>query len=69
MNLIERQLRVQAVEHLACPTCGAQPGRPCRRKSTDWTGRRPPSKRAPLHPERLALAYRDRLNGGAVGGE
>ncbi len=67
MNLFERQMRTQAVEHLACPTCGAHPGRPCRRPSTDWRGKRRGSERAPLHQERLAQAYRDRLNG--MGGE
>lgn len=50
------RLRAQAVEDFTCSACDARPGRPCRRMSTDWTGRRPMWKRAPLHRERLALA-------------
>jgi hypothetical protein len=61
MNAVERQLRSQAVERFTCPACGASRGRPCRHKSTDWRGRRPLWKRAPLHQERLVVAYRDRL--------
>lgn len=56
--MTERQLRSEAVERFTCPTCGAQALRPCRRLSTDWTGKRPLWKRASLHEDRLTLAYR-----------
>jgi len=56
--MTERQWRSEAVEAFVCPICNAHPGRACRRKSTDWTGKRPLWKRVATHRERVEIAYR-----------
>lgn len=49
--MTEREIDIAAVKSTKCPTCGAEPERPCRNTKADDKGRHRP---VPVHRKRVA---------------